>query len=123
MSHCISVFLYFVTVLIQLPCLPQFTSKSHLFYQIRSTCSAILGRIDISFQASDALAFDRDRDAFEPPKLLPANVLLRKLADKAQHSFRGDETDVHPDDRKNDDNYVNEVPDVNEKDYKENEQL
>uniref|UniRef100_A0A0K0CVL3 RPN2_C domain-containing protein n=1 Tax=Angiostrongylus cantonensis TaxID=6313 RepID=A0A0K0CVL3_ANGCA len=71
----------------------------------------------------DALAFDRDQDAFKPPMLLPAKELLGKLAEKAQIAFHGEDADLHPDDRGNDDDYVNEVPDVNEKDYKENKQF
>ncbi|WKX95444.1 hypothetical protein Q1695_012137 [Nippostrongylus brasiliensis] len=70
-------------------------------------------------KADSALAFNREPDAFQPPKLLPGKELVAKLAEKARNPRRGeDDADKHPDDRDNNDNYVNEVPDLNEKDYK-----
>ncbi|KAE9416445.1 hypothetical protein Angca_001846, partial [Angiostrongylus cantonensis] len=54
------------------------------------------------YKVGDALAFDRDQDAFKPPMLLPAKELLGKLAEKAQIAFHGEDADLHPDDRGND---------------------
>ncbi|VDO83555.1 unnamed protein product [Heligmosomoides polygyrus] len=71
-------------------------------------------------KANEALAFNRDQDAFKPPTLIPAKELVAKLTEKARHMRRGEEeADRHPDDRDNNDDYVNEVPNANEKDYKE----
>lgn len=74
---------------------------------------------DRKYKVGDTLAFDRDRTAFKPPTLLPAKELVGKLADKMKHLIQGEETNLHPDDRQNNDDYMNNVPDVDEKDYKE----
>ncbi|KAK6733705.1 hypothetical protein RB195_017454 [Necator americanus] len=70
-------------------------------------------------KAGDALAFDRNPEAFKRVTLLPAKELVAKLAEKARHMRRGEEADKHPDDREKNDEYVNELPDPNENDYKE----
>ncbi|ETN78008.1 hypothetical protein NECAME_10636 [Necator americanus] len=50
-------------------------------------------------KAGDALAFDRNPEAFKRVTLLPAKELVAKLAEKARHMRRGEEADKHPDDR------------------------
>ncbi|EYC07908.1 hypothetical protein Y032_0068g197 [Ancylostoma ceylanicum] len=70
-------------------------------------------------KAGDALAFNRNPEGFKPPTLLPAKELVAKLAERARHMRRGEEADKHPDDREKNDEYVNELPDPNEKDYKD----
>ncbi|VDK54914.1 unnamed protein product [Cylicostephanus goldi] len=70
-------------------------------------------------KVGEALSFDRNQDEFKPPILLPPKDLVAKLAEKARHIRKGEEADKHPDDREKTDEYVNELPDPNEKDYKE----
>ncbi|PIO69224.1 hypothetical protein TELCIR_08963 [Teladorsagia circumcincta] len=75
---------------------------------------------DRKHKAGDALSFNRNQEEFKPPTLIPAKELVAKLAEKARHMRRGEEeADKHPDDRENNDRYVNEMPNADEKDYKE----
>ncbi|CAJ0958542.1 unnamed protein product, partial [Mesorhabditis belari] len=64
-------------------------------------------------KADDGLEFNRDEIKFEPAKIVPAHELLEKMKQ------RKIEVEVHPDDRKQDDDYVNEKQDPDEKDYKQ----
>ncbi|KAK6733702.1 hypothetical protein RB195_017454 [Necator americanus] len=59
-------------------------------------------------KAGDALAFDRNPEAFKRVTLLPAKELVAKLAEKARHMRRGEEADKHPDDREKNDESIDE---------------
>ncbi|CAJ0558252.1 unnamed protein product, partial [Mesorhabditis spiculigera] len=64
-------------------------------------------------KADAKLQFSRDQIHFEPAQIIPAHELVVKLKQ------RKEEQDVHPADRAAEDDYVNEKPDDNEKDYKD----
>ncbi|VDO87592.1 unnamed protein product [Haemonchus placei] len=67
------------------------------------------------------MSFNRNQEAFKPPTLIPAKELVKRLMTRPdRHMRRGqEEADKHPDDREDNDFYVNEMPDADEKDYKE----
>ncbi|PAV64267.1 hypothetical protein WR25_25350 [Diploscapter pachys] len=67
-------------------------------------------------KVNEELSFDRGNIQMSPVQMVPAADVIKKIEEADERK------NVHPDEREENENYANEEPDKDEKDYKEGRQ-